>query len=518
MPILDGMTGHFPLTGRKQPYVVDRGNPQRLPTPPLSASPSLSALPKIPASREASLTPSIEILDHAPETHTRPSERRRRRKREDSTSSIELLPNTSQVRPILDRAPVRLLPISQLSPLDPPSSRPAPSSAVPRLPPSSLTPRPITTGSSARPSSSTTLSSTTIPPTPSTSTDVKPFTSILPCEVTRIQDKGLGLRSTRPITKGDLILAEPPFISFPHPITSDDLWPRLAALSPEKRKLFRSFTGTVGEKDHDIDIAETNAINMFVEEDEEVEESEDEDEGVHGDREEGPPPMSGLFEHVSRANHSCAPNAGWRWDEASKTLRERLHFFTKPLFLLFADWSCLVLLAYMDIRCGAEITCSYINPTLPSSARHRELRAKFSFTCLCSACSRTPQKIKASDQRLEEYRRIDAMWADNRYIFDRLRAPLDFQTAIDILLGEKQVAALCHVYVERFRFYASWGDRFKAKNAAKTALEHLAVVVGREAAEREEIGRWVREPEAFEGWRSVYEQVVSVGWCVLSVD
>ena len=89
------------------------------------------------------------------------------------------------------------------------------------------------------------------------------------------------------------------------------------------------------------------------------------------------------------------------------------------------------------------------------------------------------------------------MWIDNRYIFDRLRAPINIQSAIDILIKEKQVTALCHVYVERFRFFASWGNRFKAKNAAKTALEHLALVIGRDAAEKEEIARWYRAPEAF---------------------
>ena len=29
---------------------------------------------------------------------------------------------------------------------------------------------------------------------------------------------------------------------------------------------------------------------------------------------------SGMFETISRVNHSCAPNAAWRWDTASQEL------------------------------------------------------------------------------------------------------------------------------------------------------------------------------------------------------
>lgn len=43
--------------------------------------------------------------------------------------------------------------------------------------------------------------------------------------------------------------------------------------------------------------------------------------GSEGGHEEGPA-WSGTFGHISRANHSCVPNAGWRWDEESSELRE----------------------------------------------------------------------------------------------------------------------------------------------------------------------------------------------------
>jgi hypothetical protein len=35
-----------------------------------------------------------------------------------------------------------------------------------------------------------------------------------------------------------------------------------------------------------------------------------------------PAATTGLFETISRINHSCAPNSVWRWDETAGQMRE----------------------------------------------------------------------------------------------------------------------------------------------------------------------------------------------------
>ena len=44
----------------------------------------------------------------------------------------------------------------------------------------------------------------------------------------------------------------------------------------------------------------------------------------------GPTPV-GLFKYISRVSHSCAPNAGWRWEESKKQLCERTASFRANL-------------------------------------------------------------------------------------------------------------------------------------------------------------------------------------------
>lgn len=136
------------------------------------------------------------------------------------------------------------------------------------------------------------------------------------CELSLFPGKGHGLTATTQINPGTLIIREKPFITFTHPILSLDIWEKVDALSARDRTLFWSFLGTVDESDPCISITETNAISLSnASNHEDEDEDEDDEKSV----------WSGMFEHISRANQSCVPNAGWWWEEDTGELRRSLN-------------------------------------------------------------------------------------------------------------------------------------------------------------------------------------------------
>jgi hypothetical protein len=108
-------------------------------------------------------------------------------------------------------------------------------------------------------------------------------------KISQIDDKGLGVLATKPLSAGSMIIEERPFITFADPLTSLEVYTALKALSPEDKDIFWSFKGTGAHTPGDVDVAETNLIPL------------------EGDE------RCGMFEHICRLNHSCSPNARWIW-------------------------------------------------------------------------------------------------------------------------------------------------------------------------------------------------------------
>jgi len=115
------------------------------------------------------------------------------------------------------------------------------------------------------------------PPTPS------------PVRVAPVNGKGQGVFATKPIQAGTTILRERPFITFQDPLTSLEVYTALAALPPDSRDIFWSFSGRGAHTPMDVDIAETNLIPL------------------EGDE------ACGMFVTICRINHCCSPNARWIW-------------------------------------------------------------------------------------------------------------------------------------------------------------------------------------------------------------
>ncbi|KAG6917993.1 hypothetical protein DXG01_017003 [Tephrocybe rancida] len=74
---------------------------------------------------------------------------------------------------------------------------------------------------------------------------------------------------------------------------------------------------------------------------------------------------SGVFDAISRANHSCAPNAAYKFNVPSFSLSLR---------------------AVRPIKAGEEITITYCHQTKPKAQRQAEL-LPYGFQCTCARCS-----------------------------------------------------------------------------------------------------------------------------------
>ncbi len=138
-----------------------------------------------------------------------------------------------------------------------------------------------------------------------------------PCyEVSEYGYKGQGLKALINIKPGMVIIKERPFITFQHTVLPDEIRKRYNALSSTKQRLFMSFRGVHEDDELDlnpderlVDIAETNSLPLP------FKNSSDEDD--EDGREWG-----GICEHICRVNHSCVPNAGWKWDPDQKVMCE----------------------------------------------------------------------------------------------------------------------------------------------------------------------------------------------------
>ncbi|OCH91995.1 SET domain-containing protein [Obba rivulosa] len=86
----------------------------------------------------------------------------------------------------------------------------------------------------------------------------------------------------------------------------------------------------------------------------------------------------GVFNDISRINHSCCPNAVFRWDLAS--FSGQVH-------------------ALAPVRCGEQIYLSYVDMCNPRKVRQQLLLDKYKFHCTCASCMLRGAGSQYSDLR-----------------------------------------------------------------------------------------------------------------------
>jgi hypothetical protein len=116
----------------------------------------------------------------------------------------------------------------------------------------------------------------------------------------------------------------------------------------------------------------------------------------------GKPDYAAVFRASSRLNHSCDPNA-----ERMRSQTNDGTVVSCPIMTHKPDSSsktnspiqwCMVY-AISPIKKGEEIFVNYLDPLARSGPRQKMFQSRWSFTCTCKLCSRTPKEVEMSDLR-----------------------------------------------------------------------------------------------------------------------
>ena len=182
-----------------------------------------------------------------------------------------------------------------------------------------------------------------------------------------IPGKGKALVATQLITPGTQIISEPPLITTAVIKSSDtiekDLASHLRTLPKDSQRAFLSLHNNYPGKNPLQNIIRSNGYPM----------------GPSSD-------VGGVFENISRINHSCMPNAVQAWNK--QRAEETVY-------------------AVREISEGTEITLSY-HAGGPSKDRKALLKDNFGFDCACELCALPPDELKESDERLVKAQKLDA--------------------------------------------------------------------------------------------------------------
>ncbi|CAD6575901.1 MAG: hypothetical protein CYPHOPRED_005823 [Cyphobasidiales sp. Tagirdzhanova-0007] len=215
---------------------------------------------------------------------------------------------------------------------------------------------------------------------PSNPTSAQP--SIL---VQAIPDKGLGAIATRPISRGEIIIAERPLVVWPARLDAARAQELLDQLTPSARKAYLSLANAADPSstlDPILGIRATNGFNV------ELPPISPQliPAGLLTERDK-PPTASLVFPKIARINHCCAPNA----DHS-------------------IDWSNLRMTVYATtpIDQNDEISIEY-TPSLVQKTREerrRVLKRDFGFLCRCRICGLEGEELSASDERRSEINAI----------------------------------------------------------------------------------------------------------------
>ncbi|KAI5894541.1 SET domain-containing protein [Schizophyllum commune H4-8] len=181
-----------------------------------------------------------------------------------------------------------------------------------------------------------------------------------------------GVFATRRLKQGELILAERPLVMVPRAMVSGDeilatsmipgsaeraawLDVLVQRMLPDRREVLLRLThAPAGDKLSAIDLIRANGltVNGY---------TLPETEGADGR-------YVAVYETLSRANHSCRPNAHFAFHKPSFSVRLR---------------------ALRDIKAGEEILISYVPPEAPYAQRQEEL-AHYGLSCACGVCDEGP--------------------------------------------------------------------------------------------------------------------------------
>lgn len=290
-----------------------------------------------------------------------------------------------------------------------------------------------------------------------------------PYEVKETAYKGFGMFANRFIPKGSHILTEHPAYIIPG-FASDKVsfedYEHVGRLIPQP--LFAEVEKMANCRSKEEcpslieGVARTNALTLGLQFPPDFDEIDPRPTARH---------YGGLFLKIGRCNHSCGPNAAWKWDFAS---------LSSTLFAL------------RDIKPGEEICHTYVHPLQSRAKRWKKLKPDYRFECDCPWCTLpTPEAQEESDKNREyvgmylQTRPSYAKWSTDLCLPDTF--VIDSHLAVSTVIRKEGLDRLIPLFLEEIvRCLAELGDEHEFRRWAGETIK-LCRVGNRPLAEELEM-------------------------------
>ncbi|EJF60540.1 SET domain-containing protein [Dichomitus squalens LYAD-421 SS1] len=270
-----------------------------------------------------------------------------------------------------------------------------------------------------------------------------------------IPGKGKGLVATRPIARGELILAEEPLLSQSQPHSIATVLAALSSLSDnDQRRYFSLANALKGDYSPPLGIFKTNALPCG-----------------DNDASRGHAAASAaIFVIGSRFNSSCQPNVNNYWNEDLQKI---------------AFW------ATSDIAEGEELCICYGDLWKARDDRRRRLESSFRFVCQCVACSREGASLKESDERRNAIAKLyDEIGACGNTPSVGVRK---VKLALRLLAEENLLECHASFYYDAFQFCVSVSDVKNAKAWVTKAWEAFSVIRGPDSEDAKRMATYMKD-------------------------
>jgi SET domain len=296
-------------------------------------------------------------------------------------------------------------------------------------------------------------------------------------KIAAIPGKGLGLLATQDITPGTLLLSESPLLTTEDVTTIDlqvaetQLRKKFSSLPPRSQKAFLALHNNYPDDEMPLSgIVRSNGYPL------------------------GPgAEAGGVYEVISRINHSCAPNVVQAWNP----LQEKETVY-----------------AVRPIAKGAEI-CTAYHVGGPSTERKKILKMYFGFDCTCALCSMPEEQLKASDERMVEAEELDETIGDAKKVRFHAEEVLACCQRLAKIYEEEGVKddRLSRLYFDAFQVCNMHGDLARARCFMKQYCSAKKMAAGEENIAYLEMKPLVKNPakhESFgvtENWKTGVQDV-----------
>jgi hypothetical protein len=293
-------------------------------------------------------------------------------------------------------------------------------------------------------------------------------------KIAPIDGKGLGLIATQDITPGTLILSEKPLLTTEGVTTIDlevaeaQLRQKFSSLSPHAQKAFMALHNNHPDDKPLSGIVRSNGYPM------------------------GPgAEAGGVYETISRINHSCSPNVVQAWNPLAE--KETVY-------------------AVREIPAGTEI-CTAYHFGGPSSERQKILKMFFGFECTCFLCSLPEEKLEVSDERMVEAQELDEVIGDAKKVRFHADEVLDACRRLSKIFEEEGVKddRLSRLYYDCFQVCNMHSDLARARVFAKQYCSAKKMAAGDDSIEYLEIKPFVKNPQKHDSFGSTEQWKTSAG-------